>query len=211
MNKIHSSIALCLVLLITCFIGCIEENQEAEKEIDPSLTEEDWGYFQFHYHSGKKLDLLYREGLSILNTEIDFVNMKNSSFLIELNSSNPETLYQLRNLSASINLNLSTYQAMLQNYTVSSYFTNHKKEQENLFSVFENLSYVYFDAYIRIRAVYNSPDYPATYIDISDTMSNIFMIEQYINNILEIQVNNVVDIPDTIWNEWDNKDFSFMD
>ena len=203
---------VCLVLFITCSIGCVE--QESEHENIENLTDIDWEYFQFHYSSGKDLDRLFRQGVVIINEEIAVYNPANSSFLLEVNSTNHQSLSHLINISITILKNVSSYQIILQNYSTSSYFTNHKIVQENIFSIYKELSYVYLIAYDRIEAAYinsNSSNNTEIYVDISDTMISIFSIEESINENMSAQVNHIVTIPEDIWSQWDEKDWSFME
>jgi len=88
---------------------------------------------------------------------------------------------------------------------------NHSQKQGQLFDVYQNLSYVFDSVYIKVIAGFDPSIEIMVYIDISDEMALIFMIEQLITTIMDEQVNLVVNIPEDIWAEWDDKDWSFIE
>jgi len=219
-TKLVASI-LSFIMLLVFFSGCVEETELAEHENQPNesmetteqdahLTEEDWNYFNFHYFSGKDLYTSFNSGFNIINTQISLYDPVNSSFLLEVNSSNEQVFFQLHDIAEFMSSNISFYQNNLHNYTVSSNMMNHSQKQGQLFDVYQNLSYVFDSVYIKVIAGFDPSIEIMVYIDISDEMALIFMIEQLITTIMDEQVNLVVNIPEDIWAEWDDKDWSFI-
>lgn len=220
-TKLVASI-LPFIMLLAFFSGCVEETESAEHENQPNesmetteqdahLTEEDWNYFNFHYFSGKELYTSFNSGFNIINTQISLYDPVNSSFLLEVNSSNEQVFFYLHDIAEFMNSNISVYQNNLHNYTVSSNMMNHSQKQGQLFDVYQNLSYVFDSVYIKVIAGFDPSIETMVYIDISDEMALIFMIEQLITTIMDEQVNLVVSIPDDIWAEWNDKDWSFIE
>ncbi len=220
-TKLVASILL-FIMLLAFFSGCVEETESAEHENQPNesmetteqdahLTEEDWNYFNFHYFSGKDLYTSFNSGFNIINTQISLYDPVNSSFLLEVNSSNEQVFFHLHDIAEFMSSNISVYQNNLHNYTVSSNMMNHSQKQGQLFDVYQNLSYVFDSVYIKVIAGFDPSIETMVYIDISNEMALIFMIEQLITTIIDEQVNLVVSIPDDIWAEWDDKDWSFIE
>ncbi len=200
------------IILVIVLAGCFQVDESNEKKVyDEDLTKEDWDYFVFHYFSGKDLNQLFKSGFQIINTEMSKFDPINSSFLLEVNQSNWNELSNLKNISNIMYKNISNYRNELTNFTLSSNMIDHAKKQSDLFNVYENTSNLYMITYNRIVVVYNSSKAETSYVDISDIMLQIFSIEESINDIMDDQVNQILNIPDEIWNEWDDKDWSFME
>ena len=208
MNTKLVAIIVAFIMFLAFFNGCIEETESVEHE---NLTEEDWSYFNFHYLSGKDLYTSFNSGFNILNTQISLYDPENSSFLLEVNSTNEQVFFQLHDIAEFMSSNISVYKNNLNNYTVSSNMMNHSQKQGQLFDVYQNLSYVFDSVYIKVISGFDSSIETMVYIDISNEMALIFMIEQLITTIMDEQVNLVVSIPDDIWAEWDDKDWSFIE
>ncbi|HMA83035.1 MAG TPA: hypothetical protein VKP59_02275 [Candidatus Thermoplasmatota archaeon] len=211
MNLKSIGISIMLIILIVGFSGCVQENESDEQITqDVQLTDEDWNYFVFHYKSGKDLNQLFTSGFNIIDKEIKLFDPVNSSFLLEVNNSNLNELTNLKNISNKMYENISDYRSTLDDFMVSSNLIEHHQKQSNLFDVYENLSNLYLATYNRIISVYNSSTAKTKLVDISDIMQQLFVIEESINSIMDDQVQEIIDIPEEIWNKWEDKDWSFM-
>lgn len=220
MKKKLISIGIILIFLIVGFSGCLEEkNIESDEkntyngksEYGNNLTDEDWDYFVFHYNSGKDLNNLFTIGFDIIDTQISLFDPVNSSFLLEINNSNKNILYQLNNISNTMNSNISLYNSFLNNFTLSSNMVNHSFEQKKLLNAYQNYSYAFLSIYNKIIANFNPSIEEYFFIDISEEMAIIFYIEGLIVQIMNNQVEIIVNIPNEIWDKWENNDWSFME
>lgn len=211
MNLKWIGISLTLIILIAGFSGCVQENESDEQETqDVQLTDEDWNYFVFHYESGKDLNQLFTSGFNIIDKEIKLFDPVNSSFLLEVNNSNLNIITNLKNISNEMYENISDYRSTLDDFKVSSNLIDHHQKQGDLFDVYENLSNLYLATYNRIISVYNSSTAKTKLVDISDIMQQLFVIEESINSIMDDQVQEIIDIPEEVWDKWEDKDWSFM-
>jgi len=211
MNLKWTGILLTLIILIAGFSGCVQESESDDQETqDVQLTDEDWNYFVFHYESGKDLNQLFTSGFNIIDKEIKLFDPVNSSFLLEVNNSNLNIITNLKNISNEMYENISDYRSTLDDFKVSSNLIDHHQKQGDLFDVYENLSNLYLATYNRIISVYNSSTAKTKLVDISDIMQQLFVIEETINSLMDDQVQEIIDIPEKVWDKWEDKDWSFM-
>lgn len=222
MNNRFVAIGITLMFLITGFSGCVEDkdtnpnkdnsNFDDNIESGGNLTEEDWDYFVFHYTSGKDLSALFTSGFNIINNELAWFDPANSTFLLELNLSNQDTLFQLKNISKVMNANISQYRTILQNFTLSNKIINHGLEQNKLINNYQNLSNAFLSVYTKINASFELSNESTTLIDISEEMEIILVVDDSIADIMDNQVEIIVSISDEEWDEWTkDRDWSFMD
>ena len=207
------ALGLLSILLLVGITGCIEESttEDTTELSGPPLTDEDWNYFQFHYISGNDLFSLFNEGFQVLNTHISLYNPTNSSFLIGVNESNKLEYLILDDIAETISQNVSRYQPELATYTVSPYFLNHSIRQEQLFDSYKNLSVVFNSVYVKVVTGYEPKEDMDAYIDISEEMEILFIIEQFINLYMNDQLEYLAAIPDDVRAAWDDNDWSFME
>ena len=222
MNNRFIAIGITLMFLITGFSGCVEDkdtnpnkdnsNFDDNIESGGNLTEEDWDYFVFHHTSGKDLHALFTSGFNIIDNELALFDPINSTFLLELNLSNQDTLFQLKSISKVMNANISQYRTILQNFTLSDKMINHGLEQNKLINSYQNLSNDFLSVYNKINASFELSNESTTLVDISEEMGIIFVGDDSIAVIMDNQVEIIVSISDEEWDEWTkDRDWSFMD
>ena len=222
MNNRFIAIGITLMFLITGFSGCVEDkdtnpnkdnsNFDDNIESGGNLTEEDWDYFVFQYTSGKDLHDLFTSGFNIIDNELALFDPINSTFLLELNLSNQDNLFQLKSISKVMNANISQYRTILQNFTLSDKMINHGLEQNKLINSYQNLSNDFLSVYNKINASFELSNESTTLVDISEEMEIIFVGDDSIAVIMDNQVEIIVSISDEEWDEWTkDRDWSFMD